>query len=100
MRCRFRDKVELMEGDRVVMGGGAEFPDVDPRFALEAKRIFGPFWSLTVTDTLTGRVLKPISGGGLTGWGSVRRQAKYGTQRYLRETPQQQRRWDRSVKGP
>jgi hypothetical protein len=81
----------------MVLGGGPEFPDVDPRFDLRPKHLFGPFWSLTVVDTVTGLKLDPISGGPLTGFGSVQRQAKNGTQRYLALTSQRQRRWGRPL---
>ena len=64
-------------------GGTAEFPDVDPRFDIMPKRLFGPFWSLRIVDRTTG-VAIPINGGAfLTGYGSVRRAAKHSTHLYL-----------------
>jgi hypothetical protein len=81
----------------MVLGGGPQFPDVDPRFDLLPKHLFGPFWTLTVIDTAMGLDLNPVSRGFLTGYGSVRRQAKYGTQRYLMLTLQQQQRWGKPV---
>ena len=78
-------------------GGGPEFPDVDSRFDLQPKHLFGPFWSLTVIDTFSQRSITAISGGPLTGYGSVRRQARFGTQRYLSMNADQQRRASRPV---
>jgi hypothetical protein len=73
----------------VVLGGGADFPNVDRRFDFQPRHLFGPFWSLRVIDTETQRKIGAISGGLLTGFGSVKRQAHFGTLRYLRMTPKQ-----------
>jgi hypothetical protein len=64
-------------------GGTAEFPDVDPRFDITPKRLFGPFWSLRIVDRTTGRPIRITGGTFLTGYGSVRRAAKYSTHLYL-----------------
>ena len=67
----------------MVAGGTSQFPDVDARFDVMPKRLFGPFWSLRIVDRTTGEAI-PISGGAfLTGYGSVRRAAKYSTHLYL-----------------
>jgi hypothetical protein len=67
----------------MVAGDTSEFPDVDPRFDVLPKRLFGPFWSLRIVDRTTGDAI-PINGGSfLTGYGSVRRAAKYSTHLYL-----------------
>lgn len=67
----------------MVMGGGPEFPDVDPRFDMQPRHLFGPFWQLQVVDTVTGDNVNPYGGGFLTGYASVRRAARYSTERYL-----------------
>ena len=67
----------------MISGGTAEFPDVDPRFDITPKRLFGPFWSLRIVDRTSDDAI-PIRGGAfLTGYGSVRRAAKYSTHLYL-----------------
>ncbi|WP_146243992.1 hypothetical protein [Curtobacterium sp. MCBD17_013] len=76
-------------------GGGGEFPDVDVRFEVQPRRLFGPFWQLRVVDTVTGAAI-PVSGGAmLTGYGSVRRAAKYSTLYYLNR---ERRRNDRAAR--
>ena len=67
----------------MVMGGGPEFPDVDPRFEVQPRHLFGPFWQLQVIDTVTSGKVNPQGGGFLTGYTSVRRAAKYSTEFYL-----------------
>jgi len=61
----------------VVQGGGAQFPDVDARFDVQPRHLFGPFWQLTVTDTVLGCKVGVNGGGLLTGYGSVRRAATW-----------------------
>ncbi len=59
------------------------FSNVDPRFDVQPRKLLGPFWTLTVVDTWTGRQV-PVRGGGcLTGFGSVGRAAHFATKRYL-----------------
>lgn len=61
----------------MIAGGAPDFPDSMPR------PLFGPFWSLRIVDRATGAAI-PINGGAfLTGYGSVRRAAKYSTRLYL-----------------
>ncbi|MBT2501058.1 hypothetical protein [Curtobacterium sp. ISL-83] len=73
-------------------GGGPEFPDVDPRFDVQARRLFGPFWQVRVTDTVSGGAI-PVSGGAfLTGYGSVRRAAKYSSRLWLSRMERRDRR--------
>ena len=67
----------------MVAGGTSDFPDVDPRFDVVPKRRFGPFWSLRIVDRTTGEAIHIDGGGVLTGYGSVRRAAKYSTHLYL-----------------
>jgi hypothetical protein len=67
----------------MVMGGGSEFPTVDPRFDVRPRHLFGPFWQLQVVDTVTGAKVNPRGGGFLTGFASVRRAATFSTRRYL-----------------
>lgn len=67
----------------MVADGASEFPDVDPRFDVLPKRLFGPFWSLRIVDRTTGEAIHIDSGSFLTGYGSVRRAAKYSTHLYL-----------------
>jgi hypothetical protein len=67
----------------VLAGGTAEFPDVDPRFDIAPKRLFGPFWSLRIVDRTTGRPIWITGGTFLTGYGSVRRAAEHSTHLYL-----------------
>lgn len=56
------------------------------RFHVERRHLFGPFYSVTVMDTLEGRQVPLWRGGSfLTGKSSVRRAVKYGIERYLRE---------------
>jgi hypothetical protein len=59
------------------------FPDVDPRFDIAPRRLFGPFWSLRIVDRTTGRPVHVTGGAFLTGYGSVRRAAKHSTRLYL-----------------
>lgn len=67
----------------MVAGGTPQFPDVNPRFDVFPKRLFGPFWSLRIVDRTTGEAI-PINGGAfLTGYGSVRRAAKHSTHLHL-----------------
>lgn len=59
----------------------------DPqRFRVEERRLFGPFYSVRVFDTIAGRRV-PLARGGvlLLGHASVQRAVKYGIARYLRE---------------
>jgi predicted RecA/RadA family phage recombinase len=57
----------------------------DDRFAVEQRRVFGPFWSVRVVDTLTGRQVPLMRQGAfLLGQGSADRAVKYGIKRYLR----------------
>ncbi|WP_066519854.1 hypothetical protein [Curtobacterium ammoniigenes] len=75
-----------------VNGGGAQFPDVDERFDVQPRHLFGPFWRLKVTDTLMGRDVNVSGGGPLTGYGSVRRAARYSTRLYLTQLARRERR--------
>ncbi len=76
----------------MVNGGGAQFPDVDERFDVQPRHLFGPFWQVKVTDTLTGRAVNVSGGGLLTGYGSVRRAARYSTRLYLTQLARRERR--------
>lgn len=73
------------------MGGGSEFPDVDPRFDVQPRHILGPFWRLQVVDTITGQNLNPRGGSMLTSYGSVRRAAKYSTKLHLDQISRHER---------
>jgi len=75
----------------VVLGGGAQFPDVDARFDVQPRHLFGPFWQLTVTDTVLGCNVGVDGGGLLTGYGSVRRAARYSTRFYLAKLARRER---------
>ena len=67
----------------MVSGGTPEFPDVDPRFDVIPRHLFGPFWSLRIMDRTTGQEVQITGGGFLAGYGSVRRAAKYSSRLYL-----------------
>ncbi len=79
----------------MVLGGGSEFPDVDPRFDMQPGHLFGPFWSLQIVDTVTGQNLNPRGGSLLTGYGSVRRAARYSTRLWLDRIARRERREER-----
>jgi len=72
------------------MGGGPQFPDVDPRFDVQPRRLFGPFWRLHIVDTVTSCNVDPMGGAFLTGYGSVRRAARYSTRFYLDQLARRQ----------
>jgi hypothetical protein len=60
------------------------FAGIDPRFSVQPKHLFGPFYSVRVFDRERGGVEVFVTGGGfLTGWSSVRRAARLSTARYL-----------------
>lgn len=71
------------DAGRMVMGGGSEFPTVDPRFDVQSRHLLGPFWQVQVVDTVTGANVNPRGGGFLTGFASVRRAATFSSRRYL-----------------
>lgn len=66
------------------MSWSDDWPGVDPRFRVEPEHLFGPFYSLRIFDDETGVEVFVTGGSFLTGRSSVRRAAKYATQRYLR----------------
>lgn len=58
----------------------------EQRFRVEERRLFGPFYSVHVVDTVTGRQVPLFRGGSfLLGHSSVQRAVRYGIERYLRE---------------
>ncbi len=75
----------------MVSGETADFPDVDPRFDIMPRHLLGPFWSLRMVDRTTGQEVQITGGAFLTGYGSVRRAAKYASRLYL----SRQERWNR-----
>ncbi len=58
----------------------------------QPRHLFGPFWQLRVTDTALGRDVNVSGGGLLTGYGSVRRAARYSTRLYLTQLRRRERR--------
>lgn len=77
----------------MVSGGTPDFPDVDPRFDVMPRHLFGPFWSLKIMDRTTGEEVQITGGSFLTGYGSVRRAARYSSRFYL----QRLERWSREA---
>ncbi|HEX5115541.1 MAG TPA: hypothetical protein VFW65_10135 [Pseudonocardiaceae bacterium] len=62
----------------------SDWPGLDPRFHVEPRHLFGPFYAVRIFDELKGVEVFVTGGSFLTGRSSVRRAVKYSTARYLR----------------
>jgi hypothetical protein len=60
-----------------------DWPGLDPRFRVEPRHVFGPFYAVRVFDEQQDVEVFVTGGSFLTGKSSVRRAVRYATARYL-----------------